>query len=35
LAESGISLRCSVERCTLRLSSGGTDDVCAAFKFEM
>ncbi|KAL3997584.1 hypothetical protein ACH3XW_11500 [Acanthocheilonema viteae] len=35
IAEVGISLRCSVERCTLRLSSGGTDDVCAAFKFEM
>uniref|UniRef100_A0AAF5Q1U8 Microtubule-associated protein futsch n=1 Tax=Wuchereria bancrofti TaxID=6293 RepID=A0AAF5Q1U8_WUCBA len=35
IAEAGISLRCSVERCTLRLSSGGTDDICAAFKFEM
>uniref|UniRef100_A0A0R3RGI2 Microtubule-associated protein futsch n=1 Tax=Elaeophora elaphi TaxID=1147741 RepID=A0A0R3RGI2_9BILA len=35
IAEAGISLRCSVERCTLRLSSGGTDDVCAAFKFEI
>ncbi|VIO95346.1 Uncharacterized protein BM_BM8873 [Brugia malayi] len=35
IAEAGISLRCSVERCTLRLSSGGTDDICAAFKFEI
>ncbi|EFO27228.2 hypothetical protein LOAG_01257 [Loa loa] len=35
LAEAGISLRCSVERCTLRLSSGSTDDICAAFKFEI
>ncbi|VDK87240.1 unnamed protein product [Litomosoides sigmodontis] len=35
ISEAGISLRSSVERCTLRLSSGGVDDVCAAFKFEM
>ncbi|KAM3721783.1 Microtubule-associated protein futsch [Dirofilaria immitis] len=35
IAEAGISLRCSVERCTLRLSSGGSDDICAAFKFEI
>lgn len=35
MAEAGVNLRCSVERCTLRLSSGASDDVCAAFKFEM
>uniref|UniRef100_F1KSR7 Microtubule-associated protein futsch n=1 Tax=Ascaris suum TaxID=6253 RepID=F1KSR7_ASCSU len=35
MSEAGINLRCSVERCTLRLSSGNSDDVCAAFKFEM
>ncbi|CAG9538219.1 unnamed protein product [Cercopithifilaria johnstoni] len=35
IAEAGISLRCSVDRCTLRLSSGATDDVCSAFKFEL
>uniref|UniRef100_A0A915ABN5 Microtubule-associated protein futsch n=1 Tax=Parascaris univalens TaxID=6257 RepID=A0A915ABN5_PARUN len=35
MSEAGVNLRCSVERCTLRLSSGNSDDVCAAFKFEM
>ncbi|VDM40728.1 unnamed protein product [Toxocara canis] len=35
MSEAGVNLRCSVERCTLRLSSGDSDDVCAAFKFEM
>ncbi|VDN03725.1 unnamed protein product [Thelazia callipaeda] len=35
MAKANISLRCSVERCTLRLSSAGSDDVCPAFKFEM
>ncbi|VDK25449.1 unnamed protein product [Anisakis simplex] len=35
MQEAGINLRCSVERCTLRLSSADSDDFCAAFKFEM
>lgn len=35
MSDAGINLRCSVERCTLRLSSGGADDICSAFKFEL
>ncbi|MFH4977535.1 hypothetical protein AB6A40_004244 [Gnathostoma spinigerum] len=35
MSEAGIRLHCSVERCTLKLSSEETNDVCSGFKFEM
>lgn len=35
MSEAGINLRSSVDRCTLRLTTGDADDCCAAYKFEM